>query len=205
MFPSVFTPTCPAGAVRVHSRRPGGGRHEPRHLGDLRPPARVRVGPADAWGDRQNAHGQAVQGVTLLSGRILWKLLFFCPTKSLAFAADQPAAGEARGLQHRTAGRQRREKQSPSLDARYVGAAYTEKLGIVPSTAESKTSADKKRNSPNKQRVENFNSQALFCAVERSRVCLAVSEANSTGYINASYVTVRHQKKQNLFTLSAKY
>lgn len=28
-------------------------------------------------------------------------------------------------------------------------------------------------------------------AVERSRVCLAASETNSTGYVNASYVAVR--------------
>lgn len=28
-------------------------------------------------------------------------------------------------------------------------------------------------------------------AVERSRVCLTASETNSTGYVNASYVTVR--------------
>lgn len=48
---------------------------------------------------------------------------------------------------------------------------------------------------------------ALFCAVERSRVCLAVSEENSTGYINASYVTVRTPAFYGaaLFTLLAKY
>ncbi|XP_073337241.1 receptor-type tyrosine-protein phosphatase zeta [Pagrus major] len=43
--------------------------------------------------------------------------------------------------------------------------------------------------------AERNRARALM-PVERSRVCLTASETNSTGYINASYVTGHHQSKE---------
>lgn len=72
-----FSCCSPVGAVHLHPWCPGGGHHEPWHLGDHWPPPHLCVWTPDPWSIRQDAHGQAVQGlewfISLFLCSLMWR------------------------------------------------------------------------------------------------------------------------------------